>query len=56
MREPSAFARFVKETNFETEAEKFGDSFVFERKLKKSVADKITQAVAAAPWWLLNQL
>jgi sulfatase modifying factor 1 len=46
------FAKFVNETKFFTEAEKFGDSFVFERALKKSVADKITQAVAAAPWWL----
>ena len=46
------FAKFVGETKVVTEAEKFGDSFVFEAKLKREVSEKITQAVAAAPWWL----
>ncbi|KAF2353231.1 Sulfatase-modifying factor enzyme [Trinorchestia longiramus] len=46
------FAKFVKETNYVTEAEKFGNSFVLEVELSDSVKSKITQAVAAAPWWL----
>ncbi|KAA0186468.1 hypothetical protein HAZT_HAZT007614 [Hyalella azteca] len=46
------FAKFVKETNYVTEAEKFGDSFVMELELTHAVKSTITQAVAAAPWWL----
>ncbi|XP_072790774.1 formylglycine-generating enzyme isoform X2 [Taeniopygia guttata] len=34
------------------EAEKFGDSFVFEGMLSEAVKADIHQAVAAAPWWL----
>ncbi|KAJ0068910.1 hypothetical protein NL108_014369, partial [Boleophthalmus pectinirostris] len=33
-------------------AEKFGDSFVFEGILSEAVKSEISQAVAAAPWWL----
>ncbi|XP_060691716.1 formylglycine-generating enzyme isoform X1 [Hemiscyllium ocellatum] len=46
------FERFVKATDYTTEAEKFGDSFVFEGILSEKVKSTITQAVAAAPWWL----
>ncbi|XP_038143952.1 formylglycine-generating enzyme isoform X2 [Cyprinodon tularosa] len=46
------FQNFVKATGYVTEAEKFGDSFVFEGILGEAVKSQITQAVAAAPWWL----
>nr|XP_006009343.2 PREDICTED: sulfatase-modifying factor 1 isoform X2 [Latimeria chalumnae] len=46
------FEIFVKATGHVTEAEKFGDSFVFEGLLSEKVKNDITQAVAAAPWWL----
>lgn len=46
------FQRFVKAKDYVTEAEKFGDSFVFEGILSETVKSQITQAVAAAPWWL----
>ncbi|TDH14233.1 hypothetical protein EPR50_G00040750 [Perca flavescens] len=46
------FQSFVNATGYISEAEKFGDSFVFEGILSESVKNQITQAVAAAPWWL----
>eukprot|EP00075_Anas_platyrhynchos_P034099 XP_027323352.1 formylglycine-generating enzyme isoform X1 [Anas platyrhynchos] len=46
------FERFVNATGYLTEAEKFGDSFVFEGMLSEEVKSEIHQAVAAAPWWL----
>ncbi|KAM8757661.1 formylglycine-generating enzyme isoform 1-T1 [Acanthopagrus schlegelii] len=46
------FQSFVRASGYITEAEKFGDSFVFEGLLSESVKNEITQAVAAAPWWL----
>ncbi|KAM9374461.1 formylglycine-generating enzyme [Phaethornis superciliosus] len=46
------FERFVNSTGYITEAEKFGDSFVFEGMLSEEVKANIHQAVAAAPWWL----
>ncbi|XP_038666682.1 formylglycine-generating enzyme isoform X3 [Scyliorhinus canicula] len=46
------FERFVRATGHSTEAEIFGDSFVFEGLLSEKVKSTITQAVAAAPWWL----
>ncbi|XP_068109217.1 formylglycine-generating enzyme isoform X1 [Hyperolius riggenbachi] len=46
------FERFVEATGHVTEAEKFGDSFVFEGLLSEEVKNGIDQAVAAAPWWL----
>uniref|UniRef100_A0A4W3IXZ1 Sulfatase modifying factor 1 n=1 Tax=Callorhinchus milii TaxID=7868 RepID=A0A4W3IXZ1_CALMI len=45
------FQRFVRATNHVTEAERFGDSFVFEGLLSEKVKSGITQ-VAEAPWWL----
>lgn len=43
------FALFVKQTNYLTDAEKYGDSFVFHAHLPKdSYPDRI---VVAAPWW-----
>ncbi|XP_064403336.1 formylglycine-generating enzyme-like [Halichondria panicea] len=46
------FAQFVKETDYITEAEKFGDSFVFDQLLSNATKSEITQAVKDAPWWL----
>ncbi len=46
------FAGFIKETGYVTEAEKFGDSFVFEPLLSEEVQEEITQSVKDAPWWL----
>ncbi|XP_014671225.1 PREDICTED: sulfatase-modifying factor 1-like [Priapulus caudatus] len=46
------FARFVAATRHATDAETFGDSFVLEALISERVKSDITQAVAAAPWWL----
>ncbi|XP_063282728.1 formylglycine-generating enzyme [Pelobates fuscus] len=46
------FDKFVIVTKHVTEAEKFGDSFVFEGLLSEEVKSGIDKAVAAAPWWL----
>ncbi|KAK2584597.1 hypothetical protein KPH14_006955 [Odynerus spinipes] len=46
------FADFIRSTGFKTEAEKFGDSFVFEGLLEEDVKKEIKEAVAQAPWWL----
>ena len=43
------FQRFVEETGFVTEAERLGNSFVFEHLLPRDVPP--SQAVAAVPWW-----
>jgi formylglycine-generating enzyme required for sulfatase activity len=44
-----AFARFVDATGWETEAERFGWSFVFGGLLPDDFPD--TRSVAQAPWW-----
>ncbi|KAI5713315.1 hypothetical protein M8J75_015393 [Diaphorina citri] len=46
------FQEFVSATGYVTEAEKFGDTFVFEPLLSEEERAKISQAVAQAPWWL----
>ncbi|EFN76774.1 sulfatase-modifying factor 1 isoform X1 [Harpegnathos saltator] len=46
------FAAFVSSTGYTTEAERFGDSFVFEGLLSQNTKNTIKQAVAEAPWWL----
>ncbi|KDR21085.1 sulfatase-modifying factor 1 [Zootermopsis nevadensis] len=46
------FELFVNATGYRTEAESFGDSFVFESLLSEETKAGITQAVAGAPWWL----
>ena len=45
------FAEFVEETGYKTEAERFGWSFVYSGLVPPAVAEKVTQAVAAVPWW-----
>lgn len=44
------FARFADETGYITQAERFGNSFVFRGLIKQP--DDNCQKVAAAPWWL----
>lgn len=46
------FATFVNATGYQTEAEKFGDSFVFEGLLESEARRNVTLAVAQAPWWV----
>ncbi|XP_054288992.1 formylglycine-generating enzyme [Macrosteles quadrilineatus] len=48
----SDFKEFVDSTGYTTEAESFGNSFVFEILISEETKAKIKQAVAAAPWWL----
>ncbi|XP_005096983.1 formylglycine-generating enzyme [Aplysia californica] len=48
----SEFQRFVEDTKYKTEAEGFGNSFVMESYISEETKKKITQMVAAAPWWL----
>jgi formylglycine-generating enzyme len=45
------FSTFVEETGYETEAEKFGWSFVFYRFLSAKAKKKVLGAVDSAPWW-----
>lgn len=46
------FKKFVQSTGYKTEANIFGNSFVLENMISENVKKGITQAVAAAPWWL----
>lgn len=46
------FAVFVNATGYRTEAERFGDSFVFEGLLSDDAKARIDRAVTQAPWWL----
>lgn len=46
------FTAFVSTTGYTTEAENFGDSFVFEGLLAQNIKSKIDKVVAQAPWWL----
>ncbi|KAF5888326.1 sulfatase-modifying factor 1, partial [Clarias magur] len=45
------FQYFTNITHHVTEAERFGDSFVFEGLLSEEVKSSLSHAVAAAPWW-----
>uniref|UniRef100_A0A8C2L1T2 Sulfatase modifying factor 1 n=1 Tax=Cyprinus carpio TaxID=7962 RepID=A0A8C2L1T2_CYPCA len=45
------FQHFTNQTGYITEAERFGDSFVFEGLLSEEVKSTLSSAVAAAPWW-----
>lgn len=46
------FKKFVEKTGYKTEAEIFGDSFVFQLFLSETTLKSITQAVKDAPWWV----
>src|SRR5215211_968187 len=45
------FSAFVNETGYETEAERFGCSFVFYRFLSPKAKKKVRGVVDSAPWW-----
>lgn len=46
------FKEFVDATGYKTEAEGFGDSFIFKMLLSEEVQEKYVDfRVAAAPWW-----
>ncbi|XP_076870711.1 formylglycine-generating enzyme [Brachyhypopomus gauderio] len=45
------FQSFVNQTSYVTEAERFGDSFMFEGLLSEEVKSTLSNVVAAAPWW-----
>lgn len=46
------FARFVQETSYRTEAERFGWSFVFWAHIpQQRFSELVEDTVAAAPWW-----
>ena len=46
------FAKFVEETGYTTDAERFGWLFVFEDFLAEADRDRVMQNVPAAPWWV----
>lgn len=47
------FYNYVKETSYKTEAEKFGDSFVFEMSLPENLRNEYQDLRAVqAPWWI----
>lgn len=46
------FALFVLETGYQTDAEKYGWSFVFQDAISPGLSSKITKAAAETPWWL----
>lgn len=46
------FARFVKDTGYETDAEQYGWSFVFEGLLPEENEQYVVGRVQAAPWWV----
>ncbi|XP_061905129.1 inactive C-alpha-formylglycine-generating enzyme 2 [Entelurus aequoreus] len=47
-----AFRQFVRERKYQTEAEKFGWSFVFQDFVSEDLKSKVTQRIESAPWWL----
>jgi len=49
----SEFWIFVQETKYKTEAERFGNSYVFDLCLEKEVLEKAEQMVQVAPWWIM---
>lgn len=47
------FKAFVEATNYITEAEKYGWTFVFYQLVSEATYKKITQKVLETPWWLV---
>ena len=45
------FARFVGATDYLTDAERFGWSFVFRQFVSRRTSRTVSQAVAQTPWW-----
>lgn len=48
----AAFAAFVKETGYVTDAERFGWSYVFHLLLSAEAAEQDSSSIADAPWWI----
>ncbi|XP_043859924.1 inactive C-alpha-formylglycine-generating enzyme 2 isoform X2 [Dromiciops gliroides] len=46
------FREFVRQKKYQTEAESFGWSFVFEDFVSDELKKKVTQKLESAPWWL----
>lgn len=46
------FKKFIDATGYETDAEKYGDSFVLYSLIKNLESKKLVSAVANVPWWL----
>ncbi|UXI14851.1 UTP-glucose-1-phosphate uridylyltransferase [Sarcoptes scabiei] len=46
------FREFITETAYVTDAERFGDSFVFYQMLTKETLSNVTKMVSDANWWL----
>ncbi|XP_044527883.1 inactive C-alpha-formylglycine-generating enzyme 2 isoform X2 [Gracilinanus agilis] len=46
------FREFVRQKKYQTEAESFGWSFVFEDFVSEELKKKVTQKLESAPWWL----
>jgi len=47
------FQLFIKDTNYKTDAEHFGWSFVFQYFLSSYISKKVTQRVQQTPWWVV---
>lgn len=47
------FSRFIDDTAYVTDAEKFGWSFVFHLLLSEQAKENVTQAVSGSPWWFM---
>lgn len=47
------FREFIEDTNYVTEAEQYGWSFVFHTFLSDKVKQKVTQYPKQTPWWLV---
>jgi len=47
------FMKFVRDTDYVTEAERFGWSFVFYMLVSKDIKRKVKQYVQQTPWWLV---
>ena len=47
------FTEFVKATDYKTEAELFGWSFVFSSFISDKTAKRVRQNVAETPWWVV---
>ena len=45
------FARFVNATDYVTDAERFGWSFVFRQFVSSRTSRTVSEAVAQTPWW-----
>lgn len=46
------FLQFVRDLEYITEAERFGNSFVMYNLISAELNEQINQSVASAPWWL----